>query len=104
MPFGSASLEGSSGENISHFASIRIRVAGTGRLLMQVFSFDDVKYKVMVPFQLLMQNRAIPFRIVNFKEHRAAFELKTVGTNEYFRIHRIVIFIKESDTMRPGIS
>ena len=102
MPLGSAASEASSGENISHFAAIRVRVYGSGKLYMFVFSLDDVKYKTLVPFHLESRARIIPTRIVNFKEQRAAFELKTSGTNEYFRINRIVIYSKESDSSYPG--
>ena len=102
MPLGSAASEGSSGENISHFAAIRVRITGAGQLHMSVFSLDGVKYKKLVPFVLQSRARIIPTRIVNFKEQRACFELKTIGTNEYFRINRIVIFSKECDSSYPG--
>lgn len=102
MPFGSAASEGSGGDNVTHFALIRMRVNGAGTLHMYVFSLDDVRYKVMAPFKLLERNRILPARIVNFKEQRACFEIKTSGTNEFFRINRIIIFAAESDTSHYG--
>lgn len=102
MPLGSAASEGSSGESISHFAAIRIRVVGAGQLQMFIFSLDDVKYKKLVSFVLQQRTRIIPTRIVNFKEQRASFEIKTTGTNEYFRINRIIVFSKECDSSYPG--
>src|SRR6187399_248222 len=102
MPLGAAVSEGSSGDAISHFALIRLRVYGVGKLLMSVHSIDDIRHKVMVPFTLKRVDRIIPSRIVNFKEQRAAFELRTTGPNEYFRIHRIIIFAKPTDTSYPG--
>jgi hypothetical protein len=102
MPKGAALSEVSSGENISHFAAIRIRVNGTGNLKMTVFSLDDVRSKTLVPLVMQQQNRIIPTRLVNFTEQRAAFELKTTEIDEKFRINRIVIFTKEIYTSYPG--
>lgn len=102
MPTGSALSELSSGESISHFAAIRVRVNGTGSLKMAVYSLDDVKSKILVPLTMQPQNRIIPTRLVNFTEQRASFELKTTEINEKFRINRIVIFTKEVFTSYPG--
>jgi hypothetical protein len=101
-PAGSALSEGSSGESISHFAAIRIRFTGSGVLRMSVYSLDDVRSKTLVPFTLQPTNRIIPTRLVNFMEQRAAFEIKTTGIDERFRINRIVIFQKEVYTSYPG--
>jgi hypothetical protein len=102
MAKGAALSEASVGENISHFASIRIRVNGTGSLKMKVSSLDDVRSKELVPFTMQTTNRIIPTRIVNFMEPRAAFELKTTEMNEFMRINRIVVFVKEVFTSYPG--
>lgn len=102
MPKGTALIEGSSGENISHFASIRIRVTGVGLLRMTIYSLDDVRSKVLTPITMQVTNRIIPSRLVNFIEQRAAFELKTTTMGEYVRINRIVIFMKEVFTSYPG--
>ncbi len=95
MPVGAALSEGSSGENISHFASIRIRVTGKGLLRMMVHSLDDMRLKSLVPFTMYEWTRIIPTRIVNVVDQRASFEIGTIHTGEYFRINRIVIFSKE---------
>lgn len=102
MPKGAVLSEQSSGENISHFAAIRIRVTGAGSLQMKVFSLDDVKSKTLVPLPISAANRIIQTRLVNFTEQRAAFELKTTEINEKFRVNRIVIFMKEIYTSYPG--
>lgn len=102
MPKGAAISEGSSGESISHFAAIRIRVNGTGSLQLKVYSLDDVKFKILVPLAMRTQARIIPTRLVNFMEQRASFELKTTVIDEEFRINRIVVFQKEVYTSYPG--
>jgi hypothetical protein len=102
MAKGAALSEKSSGENIQHFAAIRIRLVGTGNFKMTVFSLDDVDSKTLVPFTMQTQARIIPTRIVNFTEQRAAFELKTTEMDEYFRVNRIIVFMKEIATSYPG--
>jgi hypothetical protein len=102
MGKGAALSEMSLGENISHFAAIRIRVNGIGELKMRVFSLDDERVKQLVPFQMEYTTRLVPTRIVNFVEQRAAFELKTTTINERFRINRVIIYLKEIYTSHPG--
>jgi len=102
MPKGAALSEKSSGENISHFAAIRIRITGVGSLKMKVLSLDDVKAKTLVPLVMSRDSRIIPTRLVNFVEQRASFELKTSDIGERFRINRVVIFMKEIYTSYPG--
>jgi hypothetical protein len=102
MPKGAVLSEGSSGESISHFAALRVRAYGDCTLHMYIFTFDDIKWKTMVPFVLQRENRITPTRIVNFKSQRAGIELKTSGINEFFRVHRIIVFSKVTDTSYPG--
>lgn len=102
MPKGAAISEGSSGENISHFAAIRVRVNGTGSLQLKVYSLDDRKFKVLVPLSMTPLARIIPTRLVNFMEQRASFELKTTVIDEEFKINRIIVFTKEVYTSYPG--
>ncbi len=101
-PKGAILSEGSSGESISHFAAIRVRVVGTGSLQMTVYSLDDVKSKTLVALTMSAASRIIPTRLVNFMEQRASFELKTTAIDEKFRINRIVIFSKEVYSSYPG--
>lgn len=102
MGKGAAISEGSFGENISHFAAIRVRMTGSGLLRMRVFSLDDERLKQLVPFQMSFTTRIIPTRLVNFVETRASFELRTTGIDEKFRINRIVVFMREIYTSHPG--
>lgn len=102
MGKGAALSEGSFGDNISHFAAIRVRLNGNGELKMRVFSLDDERVKTLVPFQMAFTSRTLPTRIVNFMEQRASFELRTTEMGEKFRINRIVIFMKEVFKSHPG--
>ena len=102
MGKGAAISELSLGENISHFAAIRVRLNGSGQLKMRVFSLDDERVKVLVPFQMAYSTRIIPTRLVNFVETRASFELSVTNKGERFKINRIVIFMKELYSSHPG--
>jgi hypothetical protein len=102
MPKGAALSEQSSGESISHFTAIRIRINGTGNLRLAVYSLDDVESQTLVPIVLATATKIIPTRLCNFTQHRAAFELKTTAINEKFRVNRIIIFSKELWTSWPG--
>jgi hypothetical protein len=102
MSLGATLSEGSSGEQISHFAALKIRANGNGSLTMIVYSLDDIKIKVLVPFVLADKSRIIPTRLVNFMEQRASFEFRLDLPGAKFRINRIVIFAKEVFTSYPG--
>lgn len=104
MPRGAALSERSSGESVSHFAAIRIRLVGTGHLKMKAYSLDDIKSKELVPFTMSATNRVIPTRLVNFMEQRASFELKTTELNERFRINRIVVFQRKVFSSVAGLA
>jgi hypothetical protein len=102
MAKGAALSEKSSGENISHFAAIRVRVTGAGNLKLKAYSLDDVKVKDLVPLAMQPLNRIEPTRLVNFMEQRASFELKTTAFGERFKINRIILYMKEIYTSYPG--
>lgn len=102
MSIGSTMTEGSGGENISHFSTIRLRAVGAGSLKMKVYSLDDVKTKQLVPLTLSETTRIQPNRLVNFVEQRASFEIWTTDLNEWFRINRISVYLKEIFTSHPA--
>ena len=102
MPKGSAISEQSSGEGISHFAAIRMRLNGTGNLQLKIYSMDDVRTQTLVPLVMKELTNIQPTRLCNFVEQRAAFEGKTTEIDEFFKINRIIIFSNELWTSHPG--
>jgi len=102
MARGAITSEGSSGENIHHFSTIRLRATGQGKLSMVVHSMDLVRSKQLAMMQLEGKTRIQPNRIVNFVEQRACFEFQLTDIDEYFRINRIIVFMKEIYTSHPG--
>ena len=102
MSRGATTSEGSGGENIQHFSTVRLRVTGQGSLKMVVHSLDFMRFKTLTPLALESRSRIQPNRIVNFVEQRACFEFQVTDIDEYFRINRIVVFMKEIYTSHPG--
>jgi hypothetical protein len=103
MPKGAVLSEGSSGDNITHFAALRIRATGNGSALeMRILSLDDIKIKNLVYLPLSLTGRVFQTRIINFVEQRASLEFKTQNFGEKFRIRRITVFMKEIATSHPG--
>lgn len=95
-------LAGDEAGNILHFGSLRVRVTGSGNLLMSIFSLDDVRTKVMQPFVLETTNHSMPVRIVNFNTQKARVKFSTQDLDDYFVITRIIIFVKKLFTMYPA--
>jgi|SRR5215510_10050994 len=102
MPKGAAA-SGSSGEIISHFGGVKVRVNGTGSLQLALFSYDDVASTTLVPITMATVTKTVPLRLSNFQEHRASVELKTTNIDEVFRINRIVVLVKEVFSEWPSI-
>jgi hypothetical protein len=101
MPRGTTRNSGSSGENVSHFNGIRIRVAGTGALKLTLFSLDDIQWNQLADIDMSERTNIQPTRYSNFVEQRASLELKTVMINDYFKINRIIIFSRFFATQYP---
>lgn len=102
MAFGSAASQGSSGENISHFTGVRMRVTGSGSLKMTFKSLDEVEEQELVPFTMVTVTNREPFRLANFNQQRAMLEGYTTEIDETFRINRIIIPVKQIWTDYPS--
>lgn len=98
----SAARHGSSGEIISHFNMVRLRVTGTGNLKLTFFSLQDVKSERLADLPMSEITDIQPRKLANFKTQRASLKLGTTGINEYFRINRIVIYSKPIFSEFPG--
>lgn len=99
---GAARSQGSGGENINHFAGVRMRVIGSGNLQMTLFSQDSVRSQTLTSFVMASTARISPFRLTSFVEQRAQLRIETTAINEIFRINRIVLYVKPIFTMEPG--
>jgi hypothetical protein len=106
MPFAKTGLfpsgRDSSGENISHFTAVRMRVTGSGNLDMVLYSLDDVISQNLVPLVMASATNIQPTRLCNFNQQRAALHLSVDVIDEWFNIKRIMLFTKEHATSYPG--
>jgi len=109
MPFFRTGLLGSdgqgpdsSGENIGHITAVRMRIVGSGSLDMRLYSMDDVNNYDLIPFTMAAATNIQPTRLANFIEQRASLHCSTDLINEWFRINRIIIYVREFGTSYPG--
>lgn len=93
---------GSGVDNITHFGGIRVRVNGTGSLICKWKGYDDASEYVMRPLPMSPTPGRVLERISNFQSQRAQLELKTEVINEYMRVNRIVLWVKEVASSYPG--
>lgn len=99
MPRGGGRNSG--GENIQHFSHLRLRVNGQGNLLGNLISLDDVRSSPVPTTVMASSTNIEPTRLVNFVEQRARYELYTDEINEWFRINRIIIYLKDYGSEYP---
>ena len=102
MPRGAITSQGSGGENIHHFSTIRIRASGVGTMRLAVHALNLTNHKILIPMILESNPRIQPNRLVNFVEQRASFQLAVLGMDEHVRINRIIVYMKEIYTSHPG--
>jgi hypothetical protein len=103
MPFvKTALLNSESAENITHFTAVRMRIQGTGNLKMSFISQDNVITQNLAELPMKELNERQPTRLSNFMQQRAIFELHTEKRLDFFRINRIIVFIKETYSSYPG--
>lgn len=102
MPSGATRPNGSSGESISHFTAVRMRITGFGNLKMTMYSLDNVISKDLKDLEIPGASNIEPTRIMNFMQQRAAFRMGTTEINEFVRCNRIILFTKPVFTGYPG--
>ena len=94
MPKGVARQQGSSGELISHFSAVRLRVVGNGILRLTMYSLQDVESSTLPTITMATSTNRQPAVLANFIQQRASLEIKTTDINEWFRINRVIVFTK----------
>ena len=90
------------GENEHHVVATRLRVVGSGNLQLALHDLDDVQVQNLVPLTMAATTRIEPTRLANFQSQRIRLVGQTTEINEWFRIHRIIIFAKPVAVEYPG--
>lgn len=88
-------------EFIYHYVAARLRVTGSGNLLMRLISVDAVKEKDFVPLVMQVVTDRNQTKLINFKQETAQLEIKTTEIDEYFEIDKIMIFVKPIASSYP---
>lgn len=89
------------GQYINHFNAVRLRINGTGTLLSQLNSLDEV-YQVPMP-NLTLQNTTnrYPNLLCNVTQPRIQYEMWTDEIDEVFKLKQIIIYSKPVRTGYP---
>lgn len=93
--------QGSSGEAIQHFSHIRMRVIGAGTLKGKLVSLDESYYTDLPNMTLAAVTDIEPTNLTNFVSQRAGLELYTEEENEWMRVNRVIIFLKDFGSEYP---
>lgn len=89
-------------ENVLHFAGTTLRVNGTGNLRMFWFNIDETRTVTMVPLVMSLTPGNEPTKLKGFKAQRAKLRLQTTAIDEYFRINRVILWVKPVETSLPN--
>lgn len=89
-------------EQILHFGAVTTRLNGTGSYRQTLYSLDRAQSSVLVPLTMSSSPGKEPTRLCNFNQQRALLRGEVTAIDEYFKINRIVIFVKAIYTQFPG--
>lgn len=84
-----------------HFNAVRMRVTGSGNLLLSLGSLDDVTIDTLPTLPLSATTDREPVSLANLINQRARLIGTTTVIDETFTISKIVIFIRPSATQYP---
>ena len=88
-------------EDILHFGSVRLRASGSGVLRTTVKGLDNVATATLPTLTMSTAPGREPTLLMNFVSQRARFRFEVTAIDEYFDIHRIIIFVKPLWTSFP---
>jgi hypothetical protein len=94
MALGAAASSGSGGDNITHFAGIRLRITGEGDLQARFIGLDEVETHNLVEIPLSLTSRTSLLRLGNFVNQQAQLELSMSELDDNFRCNRIIIYAR----------
>lgn len=82
------------GGEVIHSNAVRLRVNGSGSLLLSLHSLDDVDEETLSPVTMAASTAVQPTQLANFSSQRIYLELGTENIDEVFTISKIIIFVK----------
>lgn len=87
--------------DILHCNAVRMRITGSGTLVHQLNSLDEILSDTVVPITMSPTTYIEPTQLANFENQRMSLEFGVTEIDEYFTISRITIFIKPIATEYP---
>ena len=90
------------GEDILHYAGIRLRLQGAGNLIPTFLNLDDSPIQVLTSINMSALPTREPLRLSNFTGQRVRLKLSTSLIDEKMIVNRIVFFVKPLWTEYPG--
>lgn len=90
------------GELDYHVVAVRMRVVGSGNLKLQLMDYDDIQVNDLVAIPMHVSTRFEPTRLANFQSQRVRLHGYITELDEYFDIHRIIIYGKPVAMEYPG--
>jgi len=82
------------GEWDTHVVSVRLRIQGNGNFQQLLTDYDNVQTQNLVDLPMQALNRFEPTRLANFQSQRIRMVGGVTEIDEWFDIHRIIIFAK----------
>lgn len=70
---------------------------------MTLLGLDDVKTKTIAPITMSLTPGKEPTKLTNFNSQRARYRLETTAIDEYMKINRVIVWIKEIYTQFPSL-
>lgn len=81
------------GESVAHVNAVRLRLVGSGTLNMTLKSLGPLEQE-LTGFTMAAVTDKQPTRLANFKNQRVALEVYTDEINEWFKINRVILYVK----------
>lgn len=89
-------------ESILHFGAVSIRVNGEGILRMTLIGLDETRTKTLNILTMATSPGKEPTVLSNFNSQRARLRLETTAIDEYMKVNRVVLWVKEVSTSFPN--
>jgi hypothetical protein len=89
------------GNFINHFTAVRLRVTGSGSLLMQLQTLDDVIVQDISPLTMSATTPRYANQLTNFTQQKSRLVIKTNEIDETFFISQLILYVKPVATGFP---
>lgn len=84
-----------------HTGLVRIRALGSGNLDMELFGYDEIETKTILPVALAATEKKQRDRLTTFVSQATKVKVSMDVINEYFRVDALTIFIRPQWSSAP---